>query len=295
MRIGGIEIPCAVLADGQRVLTQQGFLGALGRARSAKGGQGATSELDGGGVDKLPAFMAADNLKPFVPSDLVASTMPVAFRTLSGSKAFGFPAELLPTVCDVYLAARQAKKLHPTQEKVAERAEILVRGLARVGIRALIDEATGFQFERPRKDLEEYLEKFLSENLRRWVRTFPSDYFKHLCRLRGVELREDMRLPRYFGLLTNNMIYRRVAPGLLRKLKDRKHERGAPSNKLHSWLSEDIGVREILVHLGVVVGLMKINTNYDAFVAQLDRVAPIYPESPGLFDNPSDWDSAGDD
>lgn len=59
LKLGDIVIPCAVLEDGRRVLTQQGFLQAIGRARSAKGGQGAS-------VDMMPAFMAAGNLKPFI-------------------------------------------------------------------------------------------------------------------------------------------------------------------------------------------------------------------------------------
>jgi hypothetical protein len=167
-------------------------------------------------------------------------------------------------------------------------------GFASVGINALIDEATGFQYDRPRRDLEEQLNKFLSEHLRKWVRTFPADYFKHLCRLRGIELRPDMKLPSYFGDLTNKLIYRRIAPGLLKKLKERKAERGSPSNKLFSWLSEDIGLRAVLVHLGVVVGLMKINTDYKLFERQLDGIAPIYPADPGLFDNPKDWEKPED-
>ena len=103
-------------------------------------------------------------------------------------------------------------------------------------------------------------------------------------------MRADMKLPQYFGKLTNNLVYRRMAPGLLKKLKERKLERGSPGNKLFSWLSEDIGLRAILVHLGLVVGIMKINTNYEVFERQLDQIAPIYPDTPGLFDNPKDWD-----
>jgi hypothetical protein len=102
---------------------------------------------------------------------------------------------------------------------------MLIRGLAAVGIIALVNEATGFQYDRPRRDLEEQLKRFLSENLRKWVRTFPADYFKHLCRLRHVELRPDTKLPQYFGHLTNSLIYRRLAPGLLKKLKERREER----------------------------------------------------------------------
>jgi hypothetical protein len=288
--IASIEIPCAVLSDGRRVLSQQGFLVAIGRARSAKGGQGA----EGGHVDKVPAFVAAENLKPFVSSELMASTTPIVYRTITGSKAFGYAAEMLPLVCEVYLAARRDEKLLSSQAHIAKRAEILLSGLARVGIVALIDEATGYQYDRPRRDLEEQLEKFVSESLRKWVRTFPGDYFKHLCRLRGIDLRPDMKLPQYFGVLTNNLIYKRLAPGLVKRLKERRAERGSPSNKLHSSLSEDIGFREVLVHLGTVVGLMKLHKNYDEFVAQLDTIASVYPDTPGLFDDPKDWVAKAD-
>lgn len=82
---------CAVV-NGVRVLSQQGFLQAIGRARAAKGGQGA-------GVDGLPAFIAAKNLKPFINDDLVASTRPLRYITPSGAKAYGYRAELLPKVC----------------------------------------------------------------------------------------------------------------------------------------------------------------------------------------------------
>jgi hypothetical protein len=42
--------------------------------------------------------------------------------------------------------------------------------------------------------------------------------------------------------------------------------------------------------MGTVVGLMKSNTDYAAFEKQLDAIAPIYPEYPGLFDDPKDWE-----
>ena len=37
MQIGNVGIACAVLEDGRRLITQSGFMLALGRARQAKG------------------------------------------------------------------------------------------------------------------------------------------------------------------------------------------------------------------------------------------------------------------
>jgi hypothetical protein len=283
LQIGNAEIACAVLENGQRVLSQAEFLVALGRHRKA-------NVRKEGGEEQVPPLLQGKAINPFISKEILEKSRPIAFRTLNGVRASGYRADLLPGVCEIYLKARDAGVLPHNQQHVAKQAEILIRGLAAVGIIALVDEATGFQYDRPRRDLEEQLKRFLSESLRQWVRTFPSDYFKELCRLRNVEMRPDMVLPQYFGHLTNNLIYRRLAPGLLKKLKERREERGRPSNKLHSWLSEDVGFRGVLIHLGIVVGLMKIHTDYKKFERQLDDIAPIYPETPGLFDNPRDWE-----
>ena len=80
------------------------------------------------------------------------------------------------------------------------------------------------------------------------------------------------------------------SPGLLKRLKERKEVLG--SKGLHSALSLEYGVPEMLVHIGLVTGIMKIHTVYPAFEKQLDAIAPIYPADPGLFDNVEDWDAS---
>lgn len=56
--IGAIKIPCYVLEDGTRVLSQGG-LTAIGRAPTS--GRPASQQLV-----NLPAFLAANNLNPFI-------------------------------------------------------------------------------------------------------------------------------------------------------------------------------------------------------------------------------------
>lgn len=283
LTIGDIEIPCFVLSDGRRVLTQRGLQTGIGM--SIGGGSEA-------GEQRLAVFFDGLAAKGIDIRDLSARIRnPIRFILPGGGVAYGFEALILADICDVVLAARRVKGvLQKQQGHIAARCEILAGGFMRVGIIALVDEATGYQYERPRRDLEEQLKKFLSESLRRWVRTFPADYFKHLCRLRGVELRPDMRLPQYFGVLTNNLVYRRIAPGLVTRLKERRAERGSASDKLTQWLSSEVGVPELLIHLGTVIAVMKQHNDYDEFERALEKVAPIYPERPGLFDDPKDWE-----
>ena len=166
--IGEREIRCAVLADGRRVLSQQTVLQTLGRARSAKGRTG--------GQSGLPPFLAASNLQDFINDDLRELLEPIPYRPRTGGKAYGYRAEILPMVCDVYLEARKAKRLTSNQEPVAHICEILVRGLAKVGIIALVDEATGYQQVREKRALQVKLQAFIAEDMQKWVKTFPDEF-----------------------------------------------------------------------------------------------------------------------
>ena len=58
LNIGGMEIPCAVLENGIRVLTQSGVMVALGRARQARGRQYYDADVN------LPAFSPQRTLNP---------------------------------------------------------------------------------------------------------------------------------------------------------------------------------------------------------------------------------------
>ena len=63
VRIGNINLPCAVLEDGERVFTQQGIFLALGRT-----GNPATNKEEV--VLQPPVFLSVTNLKPFTPNEL---------------------------------------------------------------------------------------------------------------------------------------------------------------------------------------------------------------------------------
>lgn len=134
--IGNVELPVAVLQDGTRVITSHAMMTALGRPW--KGSYRRT---------ELPNFISAPNLIPFITKELadVLEPLPYVSHRTRARSVIGYRAELLPLVCDVYLAAREAQRLRPTQLPTARQAEVLVRSLSKVGIVALVDEVTGYQ------------------------------------------------------------------------------------------------------------------------------------------------------
>ena len=275
LTVGNAAIQCYVLVDGTRVLSQGDFLESLGRHRKANVRRESQEE-------QLPAILQGKSISAFITDDLREKSRPIKFRTTEGARASGYRAEVLPLVCEVYLKARDAGMLNRQMQHVADRAEILMRGFAQVGIIALVDEATGYQDYRTKNALAEILEAYIAEELRKWIKTFPIAYFKELCRLRGVAFREDLRFPSYFGHLTNDVVYSRLAPGVLDELR-RKNPRVGPSgrrHKHHQWLTESMGHPKLLNHMTMVVGLMRASDDYDQFQTMLNRAAPVYRDAP---------------
>lgn len=266
LKIGDVEIQCYVLSDGTRVLSQRGMYAGLGWSGSAGG-------------DRLLNFIGGERVKPYINNDILpAIENPIKFRHPGGGgAAFGYPATILADICDAILAARKAGTLQKQQAHVAERAEILVRGFARVGIVALVDEATGYQKARDRDALAKYLEEFIAKEMRPWVKTYPVEFFEELCRLRGVEFKANLQTPRYFGRLINNITYERMLPNLREALKAEKRKANKSGVKMHQFLSEDSGAGLLQKRLIGTIDFMKASRTYEEFIELLDRVYPVVP------------------
>jgi hypothetical protein len=175
LNLNGVSIPCAVLEDGTRVITQRGMFVALGMNKNPSKGQSA--------IDNRPGFLSANNLTAFITEDLRRSWTPVPFRLPKGSGgykgniAFGYNASILPLVCHVYEDAKAADVLAKAQSHIATAAKIISRGFSIVGIVALVDEATGYQEVRDRQALQEFLRQYFSGALYTWAATFPTTFY----------------------------------------------------------------------------------------------------------------------
>jgi hypothetical protein len=281
VHVGNAEIMAAVLPDGTRVLSQGTFLRAIGRSRTPKGGTGGTSNVDG-----LPSFLQAEQLKPFISDDLRLSTTPVPFRLRTGQKSIGYRAEVLPMVCEVYLKFRDAcrvsdKPVPATFRPIIDACDILMRGLARVGIVALVDEATGYQEVRDRTALQAILDRFLRKELAAWAKRFPDEFYQEIFRLRGWTWKGmSVNRPQAVGQYTKDIVYARLAPGVLKQLEELnpKDEKGNRRAKHHQWLTEDVGNPALAQHLHAVLAFMRVTPTgpnaWKQFMAMLNRAFP---------------------
>jgi hypothetical protein len=279
--IGELKIPCAVLEDGTRVLTENGVTEALGSRSGAAKALKKQAQVEQRA--SLPIFLAPNNLKPFITNDLLDGPLkPIYFwPDTRRSVIVGFSAEALPAICNVWLQAREAGVLYGRQKDKAQKAELVMRGLATVGITALVDEATGYQADRAKDALARILEQFIAKELRKWVSTFPLDYYRELFRLHDWSFDADsVKRPQLVGKITNDIVYRRLAPGVLDELQrvTPRDEKGRLKNKLFQRLTDEMGHPRLKEHLAAVVALMKASPDMDFFMSVLNRALPRYPK-----------------
>lgn len=277
LTIGDLKIDCAVLPDGTRVLSQRGVGRALGRGRG--GSDWRKEEDDAGG--KLPFFMVAKGLLPFISNELLlVASSPIEYRHgQGGGVAHGIAATALPQICEVWLKARDAGALNRAQLPVAAKAEMIMRGLAHIGITALVDEATGYQEVRDRQALQAILDQFLRKELAAWAKRFPNEFYDQMFRLKGWQknsLASSSSRPGAAGMYTNDIVYERLAPDILKELEARnpKDAKGNRKGKHHQLLTDEVGHPALAQHLHALIAFMRVATTWDQFMGMVNAAFP---------------------
>jgi hypothetical protein len=273
LKINGMEIPCYVLDDERRVLTFSGMQDAL---RMAKGGSMVP------GMNRFELFASRERIKPFISKELMDRIRrPIVFISPSGGRAYGYEAEVLVEICEAVLAARSSETgLQKQQMQIAHQCELIMRGLARVGIVALVDEATGFQRVRKRDALAKILEAYISKELLPWAQRFPLEFYEGIYRLHNWDDLDpaSRSKPGYVGKLTNALVYERLPEGVLEELRTKNPidtVTGRRKHKLFQYLSDDIGHPHLEKHLAKVIALMQAADNWIEFKRMFKRVFKV--------------------
>jgi len=265
--IGDISIQCYVLDDETRVLS----------LRSLQSGIGMSEGGGKGGARKIPALMARLKEKGCDVKDLdLRANSPISFITPNSGVADGYDASILTDICSVLIQAQMAGILDKRYKELAVRAASLQHGFATLGIIMLIDRVTGYDDIRKARDFGKIIEAFVAKELRPYIPKFPSEFYREICRLRGIPFDPNsVKRPAYFGHLTNKIVYSRLAPGVWEELK-----RKAAASKivkkphLHRYLTEDIGDPRLRDVISKDVATMQLSDDWDDFEMKLDRVLP---------------------
>lgn len=269
------EIPCAVLEiDGQvkRLIVQREVVGLI----------------TGNKKGSLDRYLSARNLQPFVPEKFKGKSLDQAaiLLDIGGKKAHTYEGEDIVDIIGMYLDARKAERvtkekvLLPSQEHLADKAEILIKSFAKVGIAGLIDEATGYQYVREKDALQAYLEKVIKKEIAAWVQMFPNEFFQQIHRLHKWPWSGPGKSPSVVGKYINDLVYSRLGPRILEELRkaNPKNEKGNRSSKHHQWLTEEVGHPMLAQHLYSLITLMRGFDKWEDFYKFANRLYPKYDD-----------------
>lgn len=267
------EIPCAVIEiDGEvkRVIVQREVVGLI------------TGNKKGG----LDRYLKAINLQPFVPEKFKDISLDQAsiLLDIGGKKAHCYEGDDIVDIISMYLDARKQERISgqkillPSQEHLADKAEIIIKSLAKVGIAGLIDEATGYQYIREKDALQGYLEKVIRKEIAAWVQMFPNEFFEHIHRLHKWTYTGPGKSPSVVGKYINDLVYSRLGPKVLDELRkvNPKNEKGNRKAKHHQWLTEDVGHPMLAQHLYSLITLMRGFKEWEEFYTFANKIYPKY-------------------
>lgn len=261
LRLGNLEIPCYVLDNGMRVFSGRGIQKAIGY--DSKSGQWMSSFCKMEGVSSY--LCAGDN------SISERLSKPVKFKRNnaggSQSTANGYEVTLLVDICSAIIDANRAGVFD--NDAIVRNADIIIRSVAKVGIIALVDEATGYQYERENAELQKILKAYISEELLPWQKRFPDIFYKELFRLNGWDYTVNgiKKRPGIIGKWTNTFVYEELPNGVLEELKKKtpKSESGNRMNRYHQLLTTDIGEPNLERQINKVITLFQVSDNMKQF------------------------------
>jgi hypothetical protein len=271
LNIIGMDVPCYVLDNQVRV---------IGRTSATE----LLTGIKGGGA--LEKYIAVKALESFLNKDLVLERMvPFRLPEVEGLERAvkGLPADLFVEICQSFVKALEASflpnsphpRMTPRQQQMAVKASMFLSACAKVGLEALIDEATGFQYERARDALQVKLAAFLEDEMRKWEKTFPDELWQEFARLTAWRGPLHQR-PKYWGRLVMELIYDELDKDVADWLRENAPQPRHGQN-YHQWLSGQYGLKKLVEHIWMIIGIAK---TCNSMTELRDRVAALSGRHP---------------
>lgn len=236
--LGGDLLDVYVLDGGQRVISLRATIKSIASTDSGN----------------LGSYIGTNNLKPFIDHDKIAGELLEFSIPGNPIKGLGLTTEHFELICRGYVRALYEKaQLTERQRDIAIKCAVLTAGLTRTGLDALIDEATGYQYERAEDALQVKLRAFIADELRDWEKTFPDELWEEFGRLTHWSGPLQSR-PKWWGKLVLELVYDTLDKDVAKYLRENKPP---PGVHWHRQLTESVGVRQLVSRCYEIVGMAK--------------------------------------
>ena len=241
LEIGEGKLACYVLNDGRRVVSRTGATHVLAGPK-------------GGG--QLEKYVASGELPKYMPPELSSTMIDFEIPEVVNKRVRGITADTFLEICRGYVRAWTDGKLKTqAQVEMAQKAAAFLAACANVGLIALIDEATGYQYDRAEDALRVKLKAYLGEHMRKWERTFPEELWHEFARLTNWKGTVTKR-PKYWGKLVNELVYEYLDADVAKWLQENAPKPRKGQN-YHQWLTEQFGLKKLVEHIWMLIGMAR--------------------------------------
>jgi hypothetical protein len=261
LQLGDKSLDCYVLDNAERVLSLRGTVEAIA----------------GVSTGKLDTYIGVNALTKYIDTSFLSDPeQSMVFNIPGGSRGSGITSDRFEEICKAYVSAYMDGRLETDrQREIASRCWVLVSAFAKVGLVALIDEATGYQEVRSRDALQVKLRAFIADELREWEKTFPDELWEEFGRLTNWRGPLNSR-PKWWGKLVLELVYDALDPDIAEHLRSSKPKPRHGQN-YHQWLTGDVGLKALTYHIQQVIGIAKTCQSMDELKS---KVAHYYRKEP---------------
>lgn len=256
--IGDVEADCYVLDTTERVLSQRGL-----------------AHLLLGGGHKRGDFGQYLERIPFENNGLaseseVAINFPIIKFWAQGNVGNGYNSDTIINILEAYSNALANGWLRKNQMHIGARAVKIQSSLARLGIVAVIDEATGYQAVREKNDLEVRLAFYLREKPREYEKRYPDEMRIEAIRILKMDP-ETKHHPGPMARVFRKQIYDYIlGADVASVLKERNPHPGG--NHPHHTFVDDKVTRLIDWRIGEVLSQLKASDSWAEFNYNMDKM-----------------------
>lgn len=285
LKLGDVTVPCFVTNTGERLIASRKMQEILkvvedepeDRTRAQRPGT------------RFKRFLGRKFFSSLISQEEMQDLFTTIQKNYRGRKINGFTADALTRFCELMILARDRGLLSTDRQyTVAEQAHRIYNAFAKIGLVALIDEATGYQQQRSKDELRKLLEAYVAPEFLPWTKRFPDEFYREMFRLRGWSYNPlSVKRPILIGKLTEAIIYKRLPVGVLAELKNKnpKDEHGRRKHKHHQFLTDYIGNPHLERQIASTMTLMRISSTWRQFESHVKKAFPIPGETQRLFDD----------
>lgn len=243
-------LDCYVLEDERRIVSQRGMVRALsGSAANPSSLRQYAERISGGSV-----WLDSANGFEFV--------LP------GGRVGVALEATTIPELLQLYVDALGAGLLHSQQLPVAARAAKMLGALAKVGVIALVDEATGYQTQREATALSFAFRAILLESTCQWDLMWPAEFVAAMCKLHGEDWVGGAH-PAFLASTYEKLYHLILGGEVSAELKRRNPEPHHGTNH-HQWLTPE--ARTIVRRqVPILIALAETCGSKDEFWARVEH------------------------